>query len=54
MCNELAQVIEEGLAGVAIVRKLSKVMAVLGMDTTEAGGLVGAGAVGKDNMKVFA
>ncbi len=54
VCNELTQVIQEILARVTITRKLSKVSAVLGMYTLEAGGLVGTGAACEDNVKSFA
>jgi len=53
VCNELTQVVQESLARVTIARKLSKVAAVLGVYALEVGGLIGAGAVSKDDVKSF-
>jgi len=54
MGNELTQIIKKGLARVAVPRKLGKVAAMLGVYTSEAGSLVGAGTICKDHMKPFA
>jgi len=54
VCNELTQFVQKSLARVTIMRKLSKVVAVLSMYALEAGGLIGARAVGEDNVESFA